>query len=115
MSNWDKNLFINHLRNQCSREVAKVGVSIIDFTEKHADDISWGRGTESDLILLFEKVFLLFGKLILLFGIHFLQSPEKCSCSPGKCYHHWGNCSYPSESVLAYIMCSYYPDCVLTI
>jgi hypothetical protein len=24
--------------------VAKVGVSIIDFTEQHADDISWGRG-----------------------------------------------------------------------
>ena len=46
MSNWDKNLFIDHLRDQCSREVAKVGVSIIDFTEKHADDISWGRGTD---------------------------------------------------------------------
>ena len=44
MSNWDKNLFIDHLRNQCTREVAKVGVAIIEFTEKHADDISWGRG-----------------------------------------------------------------------
>ena len=46
MSNWDKSLFIDHLRDQCSREVAKVGVSIIDFTEKYADDISWGRGTD---------------------------------------------------------------------
>ena len=41
MSNWDKNLFIDHLRGQCTREVAKVGVAIIEFTEKHADDISW--------------------------------------------------------------------------
>ena len=46
MSNWDKNLFIDHLRGQCTREVAKVGVAIIEFTEKHADDISWGRGTD---------------------------------------------------------------------
>ena len=46
MSNWDKDLFIEHLRDQCNREVAKVGVSIIEFTEKHADDISWGRGTD---------------------------------------------------------------------
>ena len=44
MSNWNKNQFIDHLRDNCSREVAKVGVSIIDFTERHADDISWGRG-----------------------------------------------------------------------
>ena len=44
MSNWDKKQFINHLREQCSREVAKIGVSIIEFSEKYADDISWGRG-----------------------------------------------------------------------
>ena len=43
MSNWDKNLFIDHLREQCSREVAKVGVAIIEFTEKFADDVSWPR------------------------------------------------------------------------
>ena len=46
MSNWDKNLFIDHLREQCSREVAKVGVAIIEFTEKFADDVSWGRGND---------------------------------------------------------------------
>lgn len=46
MSNWNKNQFIDHLREECSREVAKVGVSIIDFAEKHAHDISWGRGTD---------------------------------------------------------------------
>ena len=46
MSNWDKNLFIDHLRSNCTREIAKVGVSIIDFTEQFADDVSWGRGTE---------------------------------------------------------------------
>ena len=44
MSNWNKNQFIEHLRDNCSREVAKVGVSIIGFSERHADDISWGRG-----------------------------------------------------------------------
>ena len=46
MSNWNKNQFINHLREECSWEIAKVGVSIIDFTERHADDISWGRGAD---------------------------------------------------------------------
>ena len=39
MSNWDKDLFIEHLREHCNREIAKVGVSIIEFSEKHADDI----------------------------------------------------------------------------
>ena len=46
MSNWDKDQFIVHLREQCSREVAKIGVSIIEFSEKYADDISWGRGVD---------------------------------------------------------------------
>jgi hypothetical protein len=46
MSNWNKDQFIDHLREECSREIAKVGVSIIDFTERHADDISWGRGAD---------------------------------------------------------------------
>ena len=46
MSNWNKDQFIDHLREECSREVAKLGVSIIDFTERHADDISWGRGAD---------------------------------------------------------------------
>jgi hypothetical protein len=46
MSNWDKKLFIEHLRGECTREVAKVGVAIIEFSEKYADDISWGRGSD---------------------------------------------------------------------
>ena len=46
MANWDKNLFIDHLRKNCSREIAKIGVSIIEFSEKLADDISWGRGLD---------------------------------------------------------------------
>ena len=46
MSNWNKDQFIDHLREECSWEIAKVGVSIIDFTERHADDISWGRGAD---------------------------------------------------------------------
>ena len=44
MANWDKNIFIDHLRKNCTREIAKIGVSIIEFSEKYADDISWGRG-----------------------------------------------------------------------
>ena len=46
MSNWDKDLFIDHMREQCNREIAKVGVMIIEFTEKHSDDVSWGRGSD---------------------------------------------------------------------
>jgi hypothetical protein len=46
MSNWDKKLFIDHLREECNREVAKVAVAIIEFAEKHADDITWGRGSD---------------------------------------------------------------------
>ena len=46
MSKWDKNRFVEHMTENCSREVAKVGNAIIDFSEKHADEISWGRGHE---------------------------------------------------------------------
>tara|TARA_Y100000590_G_scaffold340215_1_gene387976 strand:+ start:155 stop:586 length:432 start_codon:yes stop_codon:yes gene_type:complete len=46
MSNWDKALFIDDIREQCTREIAKIGVSIIEFSEKFADDISWGRGSD---------------------------------------------------------------------
>ena len=44
MANWHKSIFIDHLRKNCTREIAKIGVSIIEFSEKYADDISWGRG-----------------------------------------------------------------------
>ena len=43
MSNWNKESFIEHLRCNCNREITKIGVSIIDFAEKCADDVSWGR------------------------------------------------------------------------
>ena len=46
MSNWDKTTFVNHLREQCNREIAKVGVHIVEFSEKFADDITWGRSSE---------------------------------------------------------------------
>tara|TARA_B100001013_G_scaffold76276_1_gene40778 strand:+ start:218 stop:649 length:432 start_codon:yes stop_codon:yes gene_type:complete len=46
MSNWNKESFIEHLRGNCNREIAKIGVSIIDFAEKYADDVSWGRGAD---------------------------------------------------------------------
>ena len=46
MSNWDKDQFINNLRENCNREIAKIGVSIIEFSEKHGTDVSWGRGID---------------------------------------------------------------------
>ena len=46
MSNWDKSSFIEHMRENCSREIAKIGEAIIQFSENHASDISWGRGTD---------------------------------------------------------------------
>ena len=46
MSNWDKSSFIEHMRDNCSREIAKIGEAIIEFSEKHGSDISWGRGSE---------------------------------------------------------------------
>ena len=46
MSTWDKSSFIEHMRDKCSREIAKIGEAIIEFSEKHGSDISWGRGSE---------------------------------------------------------------------
>ena len=46
MSKWDKNRFTEHMTENCSREVAKIGNAIIDFSEKYADEISWGRGND---------------------------------------------------------------------
>ena len=46
MSNWDKNSFIEHMRENCNREIAKIGELIIQFAESHASDISWGRGSD---------------------------------------------------------------------
>ena len=46
MSKWNKNRFTDHMMENCSREVAKVENAIIDFSEKHADELSWGRGND---------------------------------------------------------------------
>ena len=43
---WDKNTFVADMREICSREVAKIGIDICEFSENHAADISWGRGNE---------------------------------------------------------------------
>ncbi|RMF09891.1 MAG: hypothetical protein D6762_02600 [Candidatus Neomarinimicrobiota bacterium] len=83
MAKWDKEKFIEHLRESCSREVAKIGIQIIEFTEQYADDYSWGRGTEhgtltfranSDLGLLPLFHFTSDGKINIL--INFLRSKE---------------------------------------
>ena len=46
MAKWEKDSFIKDLQKNCSREVAKIGKRIIEFSEKNADDITWGRGVE---------------------------------------------------------------------
>ena len=43
---WDKNKFLEELRKNCSREVAKVGEALCGFTEEDSDEVSWGRGDE---------------------------------------------------------------------
>ena len=43
---WDKNKFLKELRKNCSREVAKVGETLCNFSEKDSDEVSWGRGDE---------------------------------------------------------------------
>jgi len=43
---WDKETFLDDLRSNATREVAKVGEILCDFTETHADKASWGRGKE---------------------------------------------------------------------
>ncbi len=34
------------MREKCSREIAKIGNDICEFSESHAADISWGRGND---------------------------------------------------------------------
>ena len=46
MANWDKDSFIENMREHCNREIAKIGEAIIQFSELHASDISWGRGSD---------------------------------------------------------------------
>jgi len=46
MANWDKDSFIENMRKHCNREIAKIGEAIIQFSELHASDISWGRGSD---------------------------------------------------------------------
>ncbi len=46
MSSWTKNRFLDHMTKNCSREVAKFGREIIEFSEKNADELTWGRGND---------------------------------------------------------------------
>ena len=46
MAKWDKKEFLKDLRENCNREISKIGLQIIEFTEKHSDDVSWGRGVD---------------------------------------------------------------------
>jgi len=43
---WDKGKFLQELRKNTSREVAKVGEMLCEFSERDADEVSWGRGNE---------------------------------------------------------------------
>ncbi len=46
MSKWSKQSFISDLEEKCSREVVKTTRKIIDFSEKHSENLSWGRGED---------------------------------------------------------------------
>jgi len=46
MSKWNKQSFISDLEEKCSREVVKTTRQLIDFSEKHSESLSWGRGEE---------------------------------------------------------------------
>jgi hypothetical protein len=46
MAKWNKKTFIDDLRKNCSREVAKIGLQLVDFAENHSDNLSWGRGSD---------------------------------------------------------------------
>jgi len=45
MVTWNKQSFTDELRQNCTREVTKVGMELIKFSETHADNITWGRGS----------------------------------------------------------------------
>ena len=46
MSKWTKEEFVEDLRSKCTREIAKIGERIIEFSEDHASEMTWGRGDD---------------------------------------------------------------------
>ena len=46
MSKWTKEEFVEDLRSKCTREIAKIGERIIEFSEEHASEMTWGRGDD---------------------------------------------------------------------
>ena len=44
MSKWTKDQFVEDMRNKCSREIAKIGEKIIEFSDTYASEVTWGRG-----------------------------------------------------------------------
>lgn len=43
---WNKKTFTEELRKNCTREVTKVCIELIEFSEKYAANITWGRGSD---------------------------------------------------------------------
>ena len=41
MSKWTKEQFVEDMRNKCSREIAKIGEKIIEFSDAHASEVTW--------------------------------------------------------------------------
>ena len=46
MSKWTKEEFVEDLRSKCTREIAKIGERIIEFSEEYASEMTWGRGDD---------------------------------------------------------------------
>ena len=49
MSKWTKEQFVEDMRNKCSREIAKIGEKIIEFSDTHATEVTWGRGDDHEI------------------------------------------------------------------
>ena len=52
MTTWNKKTFTEELRKNCTREVTKIGIELINFSEKYAANITWGRGSDKGTLTL---------------------------------------------------------------
>ena len=44
MSKWNKDTFVQTTKKKCEPRISNIVLSLVDFTNKDADIISWGRG-----------------------------------------------------------------------
>ena len=44
MAKWNKEIFLKTVKSNCDIRIINIVVELVKFTEKEADQISWGRG-----------------------------------------------------------------------